>query len=160
MAPDLSWFTFGIGYLLMSKGDGNSAQFGAGKTARLARLVRLVRLVRIVKIYSMLKKKDDAKEEEKLRAQARMAANAKQAALKRVEASRLGKVLSEQMTRKVIVAILLMLFTMPYLKAEEADLSKEWGLQTLFWFGSSDCSLIRSIVEEHKASTWAIGAAE
>merc|ERR1719316_2671825 len=104
----------------MSRGDGGSQAFGAGRTARLARLVR------IVKIYSMLKKKEDAEAEEKLRAQARMAANAKQAALKRVDASRLGKILSEQMTRKVIVGILFMLFAMPQLKAEEEDLSKEW----------------------------------
>jgi class 3 adenylate cyclase len=89
-----------------------------------------------------------------------MAANAKQAALKRVEASRLGKVLSEQMTRKVIVAILLMLFTMPLLRAEQQDLSKEWGLQTLFWYGSSDCSLTRSIVEDREKETWKTGAAE
>merc|ERR1719261_1765160 len=110
-----------------------------GKMARIVRLVRLIRLIRIVKLYSMVRKAKDADGEEKLKAQARAAANAKQAALKRVEASRLGKVLSEMTTRRVVVGVLLMLFILPNLTYEAVDYSKIWGLSQLMWLGRSDC---------------------
>ena len=62
-----------------------------------------------MKLYSMVLKAKDSSEEEQRKAQARAAQNAKQAALRRVEASRLGKVLSEMTTRRVLLGMLLML---------------------------------------------------
>ena len=46
----------------------------------------------IVKLYSMVSKANDAAQEEKRKAEFRAAQNAKVAALKRIEASKLGKV--------------------------------------------------------------------
>lgn len=54
----------------------------------------------------MVRKANDSEIEEARKAQARNAANAKQAALKRVEASRLGKILSEMTTRRVVIMVL------------------------------------------------------
>jgi hypothetical protein len=110
----------------------------SGKTvrsARLARLVRLVRLIRIVKLYSMVSKAKDSEDEERRKAQARAAQNAKQAALKRVEASRLGKVLSEMTTRRVLLGMLLMLLVLPFLSQPDTDNSRSFGLKLIFNFG-------------------------
>merc|ERR1719201_1396731 len=107
----------------------------AGRTARLARLVRLVRLIRIVKLYSMVSKAKDSEDEERRKAQARAAQNAKQAALKRVEASRLGKVLSEMTTRRVLLGMLLMLLVLPFLSHSAEDKSRSFGLKLIFNYG-------------------------
>jgi len=150
MAPDIVWITDAFNsFLAVSEADGGG--LSAGRTARLARLVRLVRLIRIVKLYSMVSKAKDAEQEEKMKAQARLAANAKQAALKRVEASRLGKVLAERTTRKVIVGILTMLLVLPNIQPKTDDQSKAWGLETLFWFGQSDCRTVRAGVNARTA---------
>merc|ERR1719498_1010230 len=130
IAPDIEWFTTWFSSVITSQdssraGIGGASELGSARTARIVRLVRLIRLIRIVKLYSMVRKAKDADSEEKFKAQARAAANAKQAALKRVEASRLGKVLSERTTRKVIVGILLMLFVLPNLSPAEMDHGKD-----------------------------------
>jgi class 3 adenylate cyclase len=144
IAPDIKWVTdllalvTSAGEQDASGGDAMNAMSG-GKTARIVRLVRLIRLIRIVKLYSMVRKAKDADGEEKLKAQARAAANAKQAALKRVEASRLGKVLSEMTTRRVVIGVLLMLFILPNLTYVSTDYSKIWGLSQLMWLGRSEC---------------------
>merc|ERR1719487_2825564 len=125
---------------------GGASDLQSARTARIVRLVRLIRLIRIVKLYSMVRKAKDADSEEKFKAQARAALNAKQAALKRVEASRLGKVLSEMTTRRVVVGILLMLFILPLLQYDNKDNSKLWGLSQLTWFGRSNCTAVRGAV--------------
>ncbi|KAF4702634.1 hypothetical protein FOZ62_011910 [Perkinsus olseni] len=90
--------------------------------------------------YSMVSKAQDADQEEKLKAQARAAQNAKQAALKRIEASRLGRALSEQTTRRVIIGVLLMLFMLPLLQSSETNQSFYTGLSQIYWFGRSRCN--------------------
>ena len=99
------------------------------RAARVVRMMRLIRLIRVMKLYNILSKKGKADEAEKEKAQARLAMNAKQAALKRVEASRLGKILAERTTRKVIILVLVMLFVMPWLTLTTTDYSKEVGAQ-------------------------------
>ena len=69
---------------------------------------------------------------------------AQQAALKReMEPSRLGKALSDTITRRVIIGVLLMLMVLPILTYSPTDYSSEYGLQHLFWFGRSNCHLIQ-----------------
>jgi class 3 adenylate cyclase len=114
------------------------------RAARFARLVRLVRLIRIVKLYSMVSKANDAAQEEKRKAEFRAAQNAKVAALKRIQASKLGKVLSEATTRKVIVGMLMMLMLLPYTTMTTMDKSQMFGLKLLFNYGSAECSDIAS----------------
>ncbi|CEL96628.1 unnamed protein product [Vitrella brassicaformis CCMP3155] len=148
LVPDIPWVVDPIKEVLGISTDGGAGEAArAGKASRagaragrIVRLVRLIRLIRIVKLYKYCTKASDEDQEEKLKEQARAALNAKQAALKRVEASRLGKFLSEMTTRKVIVGVLLMLFILPVLQVSEEDNAKFYGLRELFWFGRSNCT--------------------
>ena len=55
--------------------------------------------------------------------------------------SKLGKALSDQNTREVIIGVLLMLMVLPLLSPSEIDYSQEFGLRELFWIGRSSCEL-------------------
>lgn len=79
-------------------------------------MVRLIRLIRLMKLYKMTTARSETDQEDRLKEEARTALNAKQAALKRVEASRLGKQLSDMITRIVILGILLVLICLPLIK--------------------------------------------
>uniref|UniRef100_A0A0G4H167 Guanylate cyclase domain-containing protein n=1 Tax=Chromera velia CCMP2878 TaxID=1169474 RepID=A0A0G4H167_9ALVE len=145
--PDIAWITDPILQLMQLDSASNSAAARAGqatqagtRAGRIVRLVRLIRLIRIAKLYKYCSKASEEDLEEKLREEAKAAMNAKQAALKRVEASRLGKFLSEQTTRKIIVGVLLMLFVIPLLQVEEEDNSRFFGLRQIFWYGRSGCT--------------------
>lgn len=143
IAPDIPWIVDFFGDITSSEssteGSSVASSVESARTARIVRLVRLLRLIRIVKLYSMMRKASQAESEEKLRAQALAAQNAKQAALKRVEASQLGKVLSEMTTRRVVIMVLMMLFANPLLNFTDNDTSKQFGLSQIFWFGQSSC---------------------
>lgn len=92
-----------------SGGPGSVARAGrasragtrAGRIVRLIRLVRLLRVVNIAKLFQSTKKSE-------LDEQQTSAAKDDKAGdrTKRVEASRLGKILSEQTTRTVIIGVL------------------------------------------------------
>ncbi|CAD7947346.1 unnamed protein product [Amoebophrya sp. A25] len=150
---DIPWVLAVIEMLIVSSSGQDSgassltSTVATVRTARAVRLVRLIRLVRVVKLWTMFRKAKDGDMDERLQQQARNAANAKQAALKRVEASRLGKLLSEMTTRRVVVMVLMMLFVLPFLDASDLDNSKVYGLSLLFWYGRSGCGY------EYDAST-------
>ena len=57
-----------------------------------------------------------------------------------MEPSRLGKALSDTITRRVIIGVLGMLIILPILTYSSTDYSSEYGLRKLFWYGRSDCS--------------------
>lgn len=59
-----------------------------------------------------------------------------------MEPSRLGKALSDTITRRVIIGILLMLMVLPILTYSGVDYSVEYGLRKLFWYGRSNCKNI------------------
>lgn len=58
---------------------------------------------------------------------------------KRVEASRLGKILSEQTTRTVILGVLCIMLVLPMIHVSTGNLTPAFGLEKLFWFGISGC---------------------
>jgi len=144
--PDIKWIYDFMDKILSGTEDNSTGGASvattveSARTARIVRLVRLIRLIRIVKLWTMLRKVKDVDSEEKFRQQSLAAQNAKQAALKRVEASRLGKILSEMTTRRVVVMVLVMLLLRPYMGFEEQDVSKQFGLGNLFWMGRSGCA--------------------
>lgn len=60
-----------------------------------------------------------------------------------MEPSRLGKALSDTTTRRVIIGVLGMLMVLPVLTYSNDDFSSEYGLRSLFWFGRSNCKLVK-----------------
>ena len=78
-----------------------------------------------------------------------------QAALKReMEPSRLGNVLSDTTTRRVIIGILLMLMVLPILTYSGVDYTTEFGLRQLFWFGRSNCNQVSGDFYCQNQSDW------
>lgn len=102
---------------------------------------RLIRLIRILKLYNYIVKSNADAEEAKLREQQKMSSNAQQAALKKeLEPSRLGKHLSDTLTRRLIIIILVLLMTLPILTYSGNDYTAVSGLREIFWFGRSKCT--------------------
>jgi len=58
---------------------------------------------------------------------------------KETDPSKLGKALTDQNTREIIIGVLLMLMILPLLSHSEIDYSQEYGLRELFWVGRSSC---------------------
>eukprot|EP00920_Eleutheroschizon_duboscqi_P024506 GHVT01060860.1.p1 GENE.GHVT01060860.1~~GHVT01060860.1.p1 ORF type:complete len:328 (-),score=62.84 GHVT01060860.1:152-1135(-) len=103
-----------------NQGDVQSA-FAGLEAGRMVRLVRLIRLFRVIKLYRIILETQRSDQEEKLKEQERAALNAKQAALTRVEASQLGKQLSEIITQIVIIGALVMLLCSPILQRPDSE---------------------------------------
>ena len=102
--------------------------------------MRLIRLIRIIKLYNYAVKSNAEAEEAKLREQQKLSANAQQAALKKeLEPSRLGKHLSDTLTRRLIIGILMLLMVLPILTYPGYNYTGESGLRELFWMGRSSC---------------------
>merc|ERR1719235_1774989 len=117
----------------------NNATYGdviarAGRAARVGtRAGRIVRLVKLLQVFSAINPEEWCASEERKEELRRLAAEAKaKAKEKRVQASRLGKILAEQTTRRVIVAVLCMMIILPFLTTEEQALGPVFGLSLLF----------------------------
>jgi|TARA_B110000305_G_C19242061_1_gene540396 hypothetical protein len=94
---------------------------------------RLIRLIRIIKLYNYAVKSNTEEEEAKLREQQRISSNPQIALLKKeLEPQRIGKHLSDQMTRRLIIGILGMLIFLPLFTYQGKNYSAESGLRELF----------------------------
>jgi len=92
--------------------------------------LRLIRLIRIIKLYKYLVKSNSEAEEARLREQQKLSQNAQQAALKReLEPSRLGKALSDTLTRRLIIGVLLLLMVLPAITYNSVDVSHQFGMK-------------------------------
>lgn len=92
--------------------------------------MRLIRLIRIIKLYKYLVKSNSEAEEARLREQQKLSQNAQQAALKReLEPSRLGKALSDTLTRRLIIGVLLLLMVLPAITYNSVDVSHQFGMK-------------------------------
>jgi len=154
LVPDIKYFIDPVNFLLgidTSTSSVNATAARAGRASRagtragrIVRLVRLVRLVRVVNVTKCCSREAELTEEEKelkrLEEEERQRTKNAHDAQRRVEASRLGKILSEQTTRRVIIGVLCVLFVLPNLSYEESDNSGYHGLQQLFYYGSSFCN--------------------
>ena len=77
-----------------------------------------------------------------MREQQKASANAQQAKLKReLEPSRLGKALSDTLTRRLIIGVLLLLMVLPAITFNMTDISCQYGIRNVFWFGRSSCDV-------------------
>lgn len=118
-----------------------SSVVSSPQSARIIRALRLTRLTRIVKLYKYcLSSQPDVTEAER-RQQQRSAQNVQQATLNReLETKKLGRLLSDITTRRVILLVLIFIIVLPILGAYETNYSGDYGLRQLFWFGRSSCS--------------------
>lgn len=124
---------------LATTGNSSNAQ---GIASKVLKSFRLIRLVRIVKLYKYFTKRETEEQEQRLKEVQRQAKTARQAAMNReMDPDRLGKKLSDIITRRVIIVVLLMIIFLPIMQVNEDDNSTYYGLQLLFWMGRSSCSL-------------------
>ena len=102
----------------------------------------MIRLIRIIKLYNYARKSNAEAEEAKIREQAKLSANAQQAALKKeLEPSRLGSFLIETLTKRLVIIILILLMVLPNITDKGTNYSGYSGLRELFWFGRSSCQM-------------------
>jgi len=100
------------------------------KLTKIIKSLRLIRLIRIIKLYKYIVKGNSEVEEARLREQQKLSQNAQQAALKReLEPSRLGKALSDTLTQRLIIGVLLLLMVLPAITYNNSDLSHNYGLR-------------------------------
>lgn len=64
-----------------------------------------------------------------------------------MEASRLGKMLSEQTTRTVIIGVLCMMILLPIIEEAPFPVGYAFALENLFWFGLSACATVEQFKE-------------
>ena len=115
---------------LQTTGSKSNAQ---GIASKVLKSFRLIRLVRIVKLYKYFTKRETEEQEQRLKEVQRQAKTARQAAMNReMDPDRLGKNLSDVITRRVIIVVLLMIIFLPILQVEQADQSSYYGLEQLF----------------------------
>jgi hypothetical protein len=95
-----------------------------GKLTKIIKSLRLIRLVRIIKLYKYIDKSGSDAEEARLREATKLAQSANEAMLKReLEPSRLGKALSDVLTRRLIIGVLVMLMVLPAITYSSSDIS-------------------------------------
>merc|ERR1719421_105244 len=152
---DIPWFVQPLSNVLGLSDDeqsgGQSSQAGKASRggARAGRIVRLVRLVRPIRVVDLTKylskeRKSDLDAEEVKR---------KKHGEKRVQASRLGKILSESTTRRVVVGVLTMMILWPLLENTKLNYAIEFGLEQLFYFGRSPCLPVKDFLRAGNEKT-------
>lgn len=92
---------------------------------RAIQTIRYIRLVRIVKLYKYFTKKRIEDPSVKAISNTNM------------DAEILGKKLSDITTRRVIIGVLALLLLLPLLQVKTVDNAQYYGLQQLYWVGSS-----------------------
>ena len=116
---------------------------GADKWSKIIKALRLIRLIRIIKLYKYVVKSGSEMEEARMREQEKQSSTVQQAALNReLEPNRLGRSLSEALTRRLIILVLVLLMALPTITYSTFDVSHAYGLRHLFWFGRSNCNVI------------------
>ena len=124
-------------------GEPASQEAGNNKVGKIIKALRLIRLIRIIKLYKYVVKSGSEIEEMRLREQEKKSTNVQQAALNReLEPSRLGRSLSEALTRRLIILVLVLLMALPAITYSSFDVSHAYGIRQLFWFGRSNCITI------------------
>ena len=73
---------------------------------------------------------------------------------KELEPTKLGKHLSDQLTRNLIMGILLLLMVLPILSYSGSNYATRSGLREIFWWGSSSCTPKEGVSSFCDTSTW------
>ena len=111
------------------------------KLQQVFKSLRLIRLIRIIKLYKYIIVSMSKKDDQEVIEEDEDELESKQSLFQReTDPSKLGKALSDQNTREVIIGVLLMLMVLPLLSPSEIDYSNIYGLRGLFWMGTSICN--------------------
>ena len=127
-------------------GQMNVQSNATNRISKVVKSVRLIRLIRIIKLYKYIvqsnKEEDPQPKKKKVTYENTTVEDENEQSLfkKETDPSKLGKALSDSITRKVIIGVLLMLMVLPLLSFSDTDYSTEYGLREIFWFGRSSCS--------------------
>jgi len=94
------------------------------KITKIVKSLRLIRLIRIIKLYKYAVKSGNEIEEARLKEQQKLSKNVQQAALNReLEPGNIGRSLSEALTRRLIILVLLLLMVLPAITYTAFDVS-------------------------------------
>lgn len=150
LLTDIGWVyneLTGGGSISTSNASSASSLARAGRGARVGtragRIVRLVRLIRIVKLYKHAHKaldKEDKSGDEKISAEELAQIQNKNKDALVPKESHVGKKLSDLITRRVIVIVLVMMFSVPLLSLDtyyDDPNSFSYGLQSIAAFESN-----------------------
>ncbi|CDW71083.1 adenylyl cyclase [Stylonychia lemnae] len=157
LIADINWILDKIGILLGSTPSYEAVDVEPGvmkvesnassRIQKVVKSVRLIRLIRIIKLYKYIvqsKKDEEGSQPKKKKVTYETTTNEEENEQslfkKETDPSKLGKALSDTITRRVIIGVLLMLMVLPLLSYSENDFSSEYGLREIFWFGRSQCS--------------------
>lgn len=125
LLTDIGWLMeaiLGGGSVSAANASSASSLARAGRAARIGtragRIVRLIRLIRIIKLYknarkAMDKQKDKKSNDEDISAEELAQIQGKNDPTKSMQESKVGQKLSDLTTRKVIVIVLVMMFSVP-----------------------------------------------
>jgi class 3 adenylate cyclase len=159
MVPDIEWMMKGLGLptsLLGTYTFGSTAGRAGKIGAKMGRLVRMVRLVRLVKLYKVTSQK---RREKKMIKELESMHEDGQVPQEEIEAlmckehsrkqSKVGAELSDIITKRVILAVLLMLCVVPLLSYSSSGLDAEEATQYLQKVnvgvpsnGTMDCNIL------------------
>jgi len=106
----------------------NSGEFKKASTAaRMLKIIRMVRLVRLVRLYKYISNKKSNKG-----SSGSVSPESNDGAGSKPQESRIGAKVSDRITKKVIVGILIMLVAIPLLQVNDLEYINELGLNLVF----------------------------
>jgi hypothetical protein len=151
LLTDIGWLmdsVLGGGSVSAANASSASSLARAGRAARIGtragRIVRLIRLIRIIKLYKNARKAMDKqnknKNDEDISAEELAQIQGKNDPTKNLQESKVGQKLSDLTTRKVIVIVLVMMFSVPLFSLDtyqEDPNSYDYGLQMIALYNTS-----------------------
>ena len=134
IVPDVEWLVTPMEELLGMDPQVYSADVFPGELAqqttkpdkitKIVKSLRLIRLIRIIKLYKYAVKSSAEIEEARLKEQQKLSKNVQQAALNReLEPGNIGRTLSDALTRRLIILVLLLLMVLPAITYTAFDVS-------------------------------------
>lgn len=152
LLTDIGWLMeaiLGGGSVDAANASSASSLARAGRAARIGtragRIVRLIRLIRIIKLYknarnAMDKQKDKKSNDEDISAEELAQIQGKNEPKLNMEESKVGQKLSDLTTRKVIVIVLVMMFSVPLFSLDtyqDDPNCYDYGLQMIALYNGS-----------------------
>ena len=152
LLTDIGWLMdaiLGGGSVSAANASSASSLARAGRAARIGtragRIVRLIRLIRIIKLYknarnAMDKQKEKKGEDEEISAEELAQIQKKNEPNMNMQESKVGQKLSDLTTRKVIVIVLIMMFSVPLFSLDtyqDDPNSYNYGLEMIALYNGS-----------------------